>query len=280
MTCAAAVARAFREACHAELAAPKPGNVHLYAPGHGMTVSDFVASAEAAAGPLSAAGRRVGARISAAIEATAAAVGSNTNLGIVLLCAPLAAAAERPGRRLREGVEAVLAGLDRQDAADAFAAIVLACPAGLGRVEAFDVRESPECTLREAMAAAADRDRIARAYTDGFADIFGLGSDALAAARLEGRADWWPATAVYFAYLAGFADSHIVRKCGPIAAEEVRSEAAKIFDSLTATADEDSRLAMLLKFDRSLKRRQLNPGTSADLCVATLFADLLRDILR
>ena len=36
-----------------ELDAPKPGNVHVFASGHRMTASDFVRSAEAAAGPLS-----------------------------------------------------------------------------------------------------------------------------------------------------------------------------------------------------------------------------------
>ena len=60
-----------------------------------MTVADFLASADAAAPPLAAPGAAVGARILAAVAATRAAVGQNTNLGIVLLCAPLAAAAER-----------------------------------------------------------------------------------------------------------------------------------------------------------------------------------------
>ncbi len=36
--------------------------------------------------------------------------------------------------------------------------------------------------------------------------------------------------------------------------------------------------APLLAFDRALKERSLNPGTSADLTVATLFADSLRTL--
>jgi triphosphoribosyl-dephospho-CoA synthase len=35
----------------------------------------------------------------------------------------------------------------------------------------------------------------------------------------------------------------------------------------------------LLAYDRSLKERSVNPGTSADLTVATLFANRLRNIL-
>ena len=62
-----------------------------------MTVQDFLASADAAAGPLCEPGRAIGARIQAAIEASWAAVPANTNLGIVLLAAPLLAAAEARG---------------------------------------------------------------------------------------------------------------------------------------------------------------------------------------
>jgi triphosphoribosyl-dephospho-CoA synthase len=88
------VASAYIEACLAELDAPKPGNVHRFAPGHRMVVADFVRSAEASAAPIALREARVGARVRAAVDATLRAVGQNTNLGIILLCAPLAAAAE------------------------------------------------------------------------------------------------------------------------------------------------------------------------------------------
>ena len=39
------VAAAYQDACLAELAALKPGNVHVFAAGHGMTVAQFEASA-------------------------------------------------------------------------------------------------------------------------------------------------------------------------------------------------------------------------------------------
>jgi len=64
-----------------------------------------VRSAQVAAGPLSVAGARVGRRIFGAVEATRAAVGRNTNLGIILLCAPLAAAAEERASDLRAAVK-------------------------------------------------------------------------------------------------------------------------------------------------------------------------------
>src|SRR5215831_11873024 len=148
------IAAAFVAACREELDSPKPGNVHVFADGHRMNPAHFIRSAEAAAGPLTRPGAKIGQRILGATEATLAVVGMNTNLGIILLCAPLAAAAEQPGSDLRAALARLLHGLDREDAALAFRAIALASPGGLGRVERYDVRAPATVSLREAMTAA------------------------------------------------------------------------------------------------------------------------------
>src|SRR5215472_13524039 len=98
---------------------------------------------------------RTGARILGAVEATLAAVGTNTNLGIILLCAPLALAAETGRAELRAALAEVLDELDLEDARLAFAAIDRAAPGGLGRVARNDVRAPATVTLRHAMAEAA-----------------------------------------------------------------------------------------------------------------------------
>ena len=126
------VAAAYTEACLAELDAPKPGNVHRFAPGHRMEVADFIRSAEASAAPIAAKGARVGIRVRAAVDATLKAVGQNTNLGIILLCAPLATAAEAEDAALRPALAGVLDRLDRADAADVFAAMPPPNPAASG----------------------------------------------------------------------------------------------------------------------------------------------------
>jgi len=273
------IAAAFFAACRDELAAPKPGNVHVFADGHRMTAVDFERSAAAAARPLAAPGARVGQRIFDAVEATLAAVGSNTNLGIVLLCAPLATAAEPMPQDLRSSLACVLSELDRQDAALAFRGIARAFPAGLGRVEKHDVFEPAFATLREAMAEAAHRDRVALQYVTDFADIFELGEPSLAAA-LAVTSDLRLATALtYLRFLAAFPDSHIVRKQGVETAERVRHEAAKIQVKAQTVRRLDDILPTLLDWDAALKRAAINPGTSADLTVATLFAHRLRTIL-
>ncbi|MFO1125009.1 MAG: triphosphoribosyl-dephospho-CoA synthase [Methylocystis sp.] len=274
------IATAFIAACEAELQAPKPGNVHVFADGHGMTATDFLASAEVAARFISAARSTVGARIVGAVEATWARVGQNTNLGIILLCAPLAqAAATAQSGDLRRETQRVLLALDVSDADAAFRAIALARPAGLGEAPEHDVHGPAETTLLQAMRAAAGRDRIAWQYANGFADIFDLGRRTLATARRRGADAALATLMVYSALLAAFPDSHIARKHGLAVAESIREEAARFETDLKNASGRDAAFELALEFDRALKRRGLNPGTSADLTVAVLFADYLAAIL-
>jgi triphosphoribosyl-dephospho-CoA synthase len=273
------IAVAFTAACRDELDAPKPGNVHVFAAGRRKTVADFVRAAAAAAPALAMPGARVGARILAAVEAAVAAIGSNANLGIILLCAPLAAAGDRTGPDLRTALAAVLDGLDVADADLAFKAIVRAAPGGLGREPRHDVFAPATVTLRQAMAEAAQRDRIARQYVSGFADVFDLGEPLLETFLSQSAEPTWATLAVYLGFLAGFPDSHVVREHGPAIAEEVRSRGATLHARMQQSADPSHLLPDLLAWDAALKDRNINPGTSADLTVATLFAHRIRNIL-
>lgn len=267
---ASRLAAAFQTACLSELEALKPGNVHVFADGHGMVVQDFVASAEAAASVIAQPELSVGQRILAAIEATWQAVGCNTNLGIVLLAAPLIhAALYGTQTTLRERLDEVLQGLTVDDAALAFRAIVRASPAGLGDSAQHDVREVPTVTLLAAMREAAARDRVALQYANGYQDIFHG-----AQVHFEAQQRWgwgaWATTAVYLDFLARVDDTHIVRKYGLATARAVREEATRHRDQLLAQENPKQYQRPLLEFDRALKARGLNPGTSADLTVASL----------
>jgi triphosphoribosyl-dephospho-CoA synthase len=268
---------AFLRACRLDVQVRKPGNVSLASPGHGMDAAMFLASAEAASGPLFTAGASVGERIEGAVEATWAVAGCNTNLGILLLCAPIAAAREHLGaapgaEALRDEIEAVLAALDLDDASHAFRAIARANPGGLGRVEEQDVHAPPSSNLRQAMSLAAPRDRIARQYRDAFAELFELGLQALG----NGAVDDSAVQRVYLAFLATVPDSHIVRKRGDSVAQHVMAQAepwwrrARAGEALGA----DPAFA---EWDEALKSEAINPGTSADLMVATLFLAGLLD---
>ena len=266
------VAAAFRAACHDEIAALKPGNVHIHAPGHGMDVGHFERAAEAAAPWMATAGIGLGARIRHAVEASMAAAGCNTNLGIVLLCAPLAAAAliETEGS-LEARTAIVLEQTTHADAIEIYAAIRLANPGGLGRSPAEDVASPPTVPLLQAMSLAAERDRIAYAYVTGFEEVFRVGLPTLALARGSTGDPTSAITALHLALLAQHIDSHIARKHGVPAALTVMREAALLLPMMQGPPT-PATTAALLAFDRSLKQRGLNPGTTADFVVATLFA--------
>lgn len=282
------VARAracFLRACWLDVAVRKPGNVSQASPGHGMQAAMFLASAHAAAGPLFQTGLGVGARIEAAVAATWAVAGCNTNLGIVLLCAPIARALElypdaATPAAVHAALESVLAALDIDDTRAAYRAIAQAHPGGLGTAQAEDVHAAPSVDLRAAMALAAGRDFIARQYRDGFADLLALAfqtpvhamvcTDALAA--VEGPPDAATAASVqrlYLAFLGGFPDSHIVRKHGERVAQTVMTAAQgwRARADAGAVLDADAGFAA---WDVSLKAAGLNPGTSADATVAAL----------
>jgi triphosphoribosyl-dephospho-CoA synthase len=281
------VRAAFIEACRLDVATRKPGNVSIDSAGHGMSAAQFIASADAAANALFMRGATVGERILEAVRRTRDAVGCNTNLGIVLLVAPLAAALERfdpSGNppavdRWREATIRVLSTLDLDDARAAYRAIALANPGGLGDAPEQSVHAPPSIDLRAAMSLAAERDSIARQYANGFLDVFDTGLDALRHVSSGPLTSFTPLTPlatldVFLAFLGGWPDSHIVRKHGLALAQSVTREARGRHDALRRAqargglADE---LKQLAAWDVELKRQGVNPGTSADLTVATLF---------
>jgi triphosphoribosyl-dephospho-CoA synthase len=276
----AAIGAAFERACRDELEAPKPGNVHVFASGHAMTVEDFRLGARRAAPFIACRGARIGARIWGAVEASLEATRQNINLGIILLCAPLAAAAEKRDPNLRAAVRDVLAQLDREDARLAFEAIVRASPGGLGDAPRHDVRSPAQVSLLEAMAEASSRDRIARQYDTSFADIFEVGLPSLRRSLEHGGDTELATLSVYLAFLASFPDTHVARKQGVSAARRVMRTAGPLLERVQAGAGLAELRPELIAWDAVLKRAGTNPGTSADLTVATLFAAKLQSILR
>lgn len=271
---------AFRLACRLDVEVAKPGNVSTKRAGHGMSAQQFLDSAAAAAPALFRQGAPVGARILEAVIRTRQAANCNTNLGIVLLVAPLAAALETlpwpPGETAWRGALArVLDALSIDDARAAYRAIALAQPGGLGEVPEQSVHAEPSVDLRAAMTLAAGRDSIARQYANGFADIFDTG---LAALRAHPGAPLDALTlALFLTFVSRWPDSHIVRKHGSQLAHSVTRDALMLRHALHCT-DADGALPegicddpCIDEWDARLKADAVNPGTSADLTVATLF---------
>ena len=159
-------------ACLLEATARKPGNVHRFLDFDDSSYLDFALSAAAIVEPLNRAStQEVGTTILQAVEATRRVVGTNTNLGMILLLAPLATVPA--GQPLRAGLASVLDRTTVADSIDVYKAIRLANPGGLGQSEqGQDVGDEPTVTLVDAMRLASDRDLVARQYASGYADVF------------------------------------------------------------------------------------------------------------
>ena len=267
----ARLADLLREACRLEVLAHKPGNVHPQAAFADLTCDDFLRSADAMA-PIIAetAARGIGAAVLDAVRATRAATQTNSNLGMILLLAPLAAVpCDVP---LRDGIGACLRTTSVEDARLVYAAIRLAAPGGLGRADEQDVEHEPTLSLTDVMRLAAARDRIAAQYAHDFTDVVDLAVPTLL--EWTGRTGDWERAVIglHLSLMARFPDSLIARKCGDAVAHRSAQLAQEVLQAGWPERDEaQSRCAELDQWLRADANRR-NPGATADLVAATLFA--------
>lgn len=253
-------------ACILEATARKAGNVHRFADFDDVTYLDFILSAAAVAGPIGRARELgVGRAVLGAVEATRTLVGSNTNLGIILLLAPLAAIEDIEAPRA--GVARVLRATTVGDARLVYAAIRRSGAGGLGEAAEQDVEGEPTVDLVAAMRLAADRDLVARQYAENYADVFDLALPALRDQIGAGRPVERAIVATHLTILAERPDTLIARKRGGEVAAEASRRAASVRDAGPAEFNE---------FDAWLRAdgHARNPGTSADLATAALFLAL------
>jgi triphosphoribosyl-dephospho-CoA synthase len=270
----------YRQACEIELQAFKPGNVSVFSDAHDMTVADFRASASVSAPAVTDPNYSLGEKIYFAVEATRAAVGCNTNLGIILLCAPIMQAMHQcpSAAELRPRLGQVLQTTTEADAQWVFKAICLAAPGGLGQSEQQDVSQTASVTLLQAMAIAADRDRIALQYTNTFKDIFDFGVLEYNRAFVLSGDNGWAALSVFAQMLARYPDSHIERKYGKQYSEWIAGEMLALCKAMSAASVLEEVLPMLYHVDNAFKAKKINPGTTADLTVATVLVVLLEQL--
>lgn len=280
-------------ACLLEASAPKPGNVHRSADFDDVTFYDFQTSALVTGNVFDACSNKpLGETILAAVEATKSAVGTNTNLGLILLLAPLVKTCQRIGSSKLTGglVGEMLSELTPVDGGKVFQAIAAAKPGGMGQADSMDVnRPVDQVDLMAAMTSSSERDSIAKQYTHQFCDVFDIGIK-----LLKHGLSIFPKLhqATVFAHIAWIAhqgDSLIFRKLGAAASNEARDRAATALASL-----DDLTVSKLLaqdrRFDVTDQNRDAfwhqvgtfdfwlrsdghrrNPGTTADLMGATLF---------
>ena len=156
-----------------------------------------------------------------------------------------------------------------------FKAISLTSPGGLGFSKKYDVNEPSNTNLYKAMEFAKKKDLIARQYCNGFKDIYKIGIPAYKNFYNKwGKVDW-ALTGVYLTFLKKFNDSHIVRNKGNKIATSIKKEAKKYYFFLKNNKSLTKIKKKLLVFDKKLKSNGINPGTTADLTVATLLLEIV-----
>lgn len=257
---------AIRWACVLEATAPKVGNVHPSASFKDLNYRDFVRAAETTAVTLPSRGQSMGRRIEQSVLDSRSG-GSNVNLGIVLLLAPMIQPALNQDLN-PSSIGFEIASWTADDAANIYRTIA-GTAGGLGNIDEMDVRDASTQNhppqLIDAMKASADRDRIARQYATSFVDLFENVVPVLQQ-NLDQCCDTLAAiSSTSIELLSMQSDSLIARKVGDRGAEEVRKMAA-------STNPDDPR--SVAKLDAFLRRdgNRYNPGTTADLIAAALFA--------
>ncbi|MCA9008221.1 MAG: triphosphoribosyl-dephospho-CoA synthase, partial [Planctomycetaceae bacterium] len=194
------------------------------------------------------------------------------NLGIILLLAPLATV--RRDYSLEAGISEVLQSTTVEDSRLVYDAIRLAQPAGLGAAGEQDVGHEPTLNLIECMTLAAERDMIAAQYANGFRQVLQSGRDWLQDSLAVSLPQPQRIRLLSVRFIAAFGDSLIARKCGQEMSDMVREKARQLLqEGWPMLPDTSSRYAEFDTFLRAEGNRR-NPGTTADLIAAVLFAGL------
>ena len=174
--------------------------------------------------------------------------------------------------RLVAGIGEVLDGLSQSDAELVYQAIRLAQPGGMGTVDEQDIRQMPTQSLREVMQLAASRDLIARQYSENFSLVLEFGLPYLGQA-VDFEQQWEAAIiGLQLELLAGYSDSLILRKCGQEAADETSQRAAAVLQAARPSLQKARTRARPLRSLAAGRGQLANPGTTADLIAASLFA--------
>lgn len=265
-------------ACLLEVMAAKPGNVHRGSDFDDATFGDFVLAGQAIA-PVLERGphEHLGQTILNAVHATRAVTATNVNLGIILLLAPLATIAR--DEPWQSGLPHVLEHLTPDDARDVYEAINLAQPGGMGKVNEADLSAAPPSDLLAAMKLAAERDTIARQYTNNYHEIATIVLPMLQE-NLRKLPTLSAIVRTHVEVLAVLPDTLIARKSGPLVAQQASEWAGEVLTAAERSTEEYYHALADLDFWLRADGRKRNPGTTADLICAALFLALRDGVLQ
>lgn len=262
---------------------PKPGNVDRHREYDGLRFEHFLAGAIGATPGLEAAADPsvpLGVAFESAVEGMACQRGGNTQFGALLAVCPLVRAAVRAdGAPTGPSVDAVVDRTDVNDAIAfyrAFDHVDVAVGAPPPDFEDLDVRRgggaaetlrSRSITLAEVMALASDRDGIAAEWTNRFQRCFQA-----AEVLVNGEGPVLQRAArTFLELLADEPDPFVALSHGEAVAQSVTDRASALHRT-------EADIETVESFANSLVRRDVNPGTTADILAGGLFIALSRGL--
>jgi triphosphoribosyl-dephospho-CoA synthase len=289
---------------------PKPGNVHRTSDFPDSTFEQFLAST-IAIGPAMLLAARRGFSVGRG-ELSKGEVGlgeimreamretrrwqrdGNTNLGTILLLVPLTSAAGWTlaeeggveGKSLRRHLSELLRATTPEDAVGLYQTVLLAEPAGLGKLEELDVndpRSQEELRRRgisayEVMKICSGWDDVAREWVTDYSVSFEFGYPTLT--RIYGKTgEINTATVQTFLELLAFRpDTFVARTRGREKAEEASRRAREVLEKGGMLTEEGRR--EVGRLDEEFRREDINPGTAADLTASSWMLALLLEGIR
>ena len=262
---------AYLFACRKDIELIKPGNVNIKSPHSDTNAEDYLESSLLSSKELFKPDYSLGERILNSIKITRSKVKTNTNLGIILLCAPIIhACIYFNNLTMREGIKKTLSSSTVKDTQDLCMAINISAPGGLGTREIYDTASKPTVNILEIMNHSASYDRISYQYSHDYSDIFDFIIPRLVFLNKKHNSLDISLSLMFMEILAKIPDSHISRKFDDKIAKKTSNNASDLLKILDREYSPDYLADRLNNLDYEYKKKGINPGTTADLLVASL----------
>ncbi|MHA1311898.1 MAG: triphosphoribosyl-dephospho-CoA synthase [Candidatus Helarchaeota archaeon] len=222
--------------------------------------------------------------------------GGNINLGIILLLVPLCAAScvlinqsiNKPNdfNFLRDEVDKILKSSTYKDTINLYKAIKIANPGGMGNVEKYDINnenslkliKKDNINLYDIFNQSKEWDSIAMELVSKYRITFDIGLPYFIETFQKCHDINIAIVNTFLKIVSEIPDSLIIRQYGKKIANEYSGKALELISK--GGLLNPSIKNKLFKWDRSIIRTNLkiNPGTTADLTVSTIFVSLLSGI--
>ena len=244
-----------------------------------MTHKDFLQSSMACSDIVCEHNMDIGKKILECVKASIDVVGCNTNLGIILLCVPIIEAIylDKEHKFRQSNLKNVLDGINVKQTKNIYKAINTANAGGMGLKNKFDLKnnKTPDFRLMEAMKFASEYDYIAAEYSIYFDNIINnISKNWRKYFKYMNNAEC-ATTATFLQQIATNPDSLIARKHDLNVAKQVSERFKGLAEEYCKLKNPNILNNQLLLMDSELKIQGLNPGTTADVVVASIFLNRL-----